>query len=409
MNTLPHDAPVQNEPAHSSMGRVLRLGSRRRLHREALRGRLAAPVEVAEALCLRTRRVGADGALVQCPWHADNNPSCSLFVGTRGDLRAFCHACGASGDVFDLIAQVRGLDVHKEFNDVLREADAIAGREPAPDMARQQRSPKQNGRVRLQEAHLSADRYDALARRWLELCQEFQEGGRGRQYLAARGLLAQADAAGVRAIPDDGEFETRCIVGALRVGGSTSRPFSVDDLDVAGIVQLGVRGGYSFRWREHLVLIPWVDVAGAITAVQQRYVGERDVDNKYVWPPGRMPKHAFGIQNLRDNPAVDVVIVEGALDVLARRELARMHGEDVDVIGIPSAGSPVACLPTERLTGRRVRVSVDRDPAGERAAAAIHAVLRGRARGVVRAVPRATRATDWNDQLLMETGPRGTR
>jgi hypothetical protein len=77
------------------------------------------------------------------------------------------------------------------------------------------------------------------------------------------------------------------------------------------------------------------------------------------------------------------------------------------VIGIASAGSPLAGLPLQRLAGRKVRVAVDRDAAGDRAALALRRALQGCARDVVRAVPTAARAKDWNDQLRIERATRG--
>jgi DNA primase len=215
-------------------------------------------------------------------------------------------------------------------------------------------------------------------------------------------VLAQADKAGVVALPDGG-LEARFVLDQLLQGSSESPAFSHEELDDAGVI----RTGQDFRWPEHVVLVPWVDERGAITAVQQRYVGEDDPPNKYVWPPGRGAQQPFGIEDLRAGSGVDVVVVEGALDVLARRELARMHGEDIEVIGIASAGSPLTGLPVDKLRGRRVRVAVDRDDAGERAAAALHRALQGHVRDLVRVVPTVPEAKDWGEQLQVELSTRG--
>jgi DNA primase len=367
------------------------------LTKDELKELLCSPLDVAEVLGLSPRRAG-DGAQVSCPWHSERNPSCSLFVGSDGFLRAHCHACGAGGDVFSLIAQLHGLDVRADFRAVLEQARVIVG-DAAVSVAR---GTAGAARSRAQRPHrhetdLSAERYHRIAWEWLSLCSEFQYCSPARAYLAERGLLEQADAAGLLGLPD-GEVEERSVVARLH-GTRDSRRFSVDELDAAGIIQLGGRSSYAFRWPQHFVLIPWVSEGGAITAVQQRYVGPSEPPNKYIWPPGRAAHQPFGIEDLRNHPAVDVVIVEGALDVLARRELARRHGENIDVIGIASAGTPVAGLPLEKLLGRRVRISVDRDEAGERAASALFHAVAGHAREVVREVPPALGAKDWNDQL----------
>jgi hypothetical protein len=50
--------------------------------------------------------VPARGGLVRCPAHDDDHPSCS--VSGQGGVVFHCHACGASGTVFDLASIVLG-------------------------------------------------------------------------------------------------------------------------------------------------------------------------------------------------------------------------------------------------------------------------------------------------------------
>jgi hypothetical protein len=203
-----------------------------------------------------------------------------VFVGSAGDLRVFCHACGEGGDVYSLIAQVRGLDVLKEFPAVLQEAQGLVGDAACPPRTVEAGTiPRSSPRRRRHEPSLSPRKYHSIAWSWSELCKEYQERSRGRAYLAERGLLEHADAAGVVSLPEDG-LAVRAVVERLRRGGSDSPTFTWDELDAAGVVQLGVHGGYAFRWPQHLICIPWVSENGAITAVQQRYVGPSDPENK---------------------------------------------------------------------------------------------------------------------------------
>lgn len=81
------------------------------------------PLAVALALGLEvdTRRKQARGVWTRCPWHSpDRSASCSLTLGSDGTARAHCFSCGASGDVFGLVAAVEGLDVRHDFADVAR-------------------------------------------------------------------------------------------------------------------------------------------------------------------------------------------------------------------------------------------------------------------------------------------------
>lgn len=95
-----------------------------------IRARLSNPLEVAGLLGLKVSRSSSRksrSVFVLCPEHRDREPSCSLSVAESGDLRAKCFACGWSGDVFGLVASVRGLNRRTEFATVVREAAELAG------------------------------------------------------------------------------------------------------------------------------------------------------------------------------------------------------------------------------------------------------------------------------------------
>lgn len=51
-----------------------------------------------------------------CPFHPDTNPSFYLWVGDDEVERYTCHPCGASGDLFDLIMRVRGVDFSEAYD-----------------------------------------------------------------------------------------------------------------------------------------------------------------------------------------------------------------------------------------------------------------------------------------------------
>lgn len=73
---------------------------------------------------------GKNQVLVLCPVHAENNPSCS--VNTDKGLWN-CKACGAKGNIFDLVAAVRSCD----FWGALEYLESCAGiAPPAPSVKR---------------------------------------------------------------------------------------------------------------------------------------------------------------------------------------------------------------------------------------------------------------------------------
>lgn len=97
-----------------------------------LRDELADPWTLVERLGLIDGRGSfvrqAGGVIFRCPWHADQTPSCSVRVGPDGTIAVRCHGCGATGDALSLVAVASGLDVRRDFPDVLRRAAELAGR-----------------------------------------------------------------------------------------------------------------------------------------------------------------------------------------------------------------------------------------------------------------------------------------
>jgi hypothetical protein len=90
---------------------------------------LSDPADVCRRLGLDegARRHGR-GVHIRCPWHhPDRRPSCSVFRGEDGTIGVRCFSCGATGDVFYLVAAARGLDLRVDFARVLREATDLAG------------------------------------------------------------------------------------------------------------------------------------------------------------------------------------------------------------------------------------------------------------------------------------------
>jgi hypothetical protein len=72
-------------------------------------------------------QAGRRGALVLCPAHAENTPSCSVTLGRDRTVRVRCFGCDYSGDVLHLVARASGLDVRQDFRRVLERAAELAG------------------------------------------------------------------------------------------------------------------------------------------------------------------------------------------------------------------------------------------------------------------------------------------
>lgn len=129
------------------------------LHRAA-----RSPLDLAMRLGLHIGRGSrADRAVVRCPVHApDVKPSC--VIATKADRIVWhCHSCKAGGDMFALVAAVRGLDVRHDFPAVVAATAEVLGVQlPVTDSstsAMQRSSPPASVRLAL---HI-----DDAADRWL--------------------------------------------------------------------------------------------------------------------------------------------------------------------------------------------------------------------------------------------------
>ena len=59
----------------------------------------------------------------KCPFHGSNSPSFALFDAHSGDGGAHCFGCAWHGDIFDFVADIRGVG----FMDALAELEGLAG------------------------------------------------------------------------------------------------------------------------------------------------------------------------------------------------------------------------------------------------------------------------------------------
>jgi hypothetical protein len=104
------------------------------------------------------------------------------------------------------------------------------------------------------------------------------------------------------------------------------------------------------------------------------------------------------VERARRGPKPDepIVVTEGAIDCLARRKIARCHGEAVQVVAVPSSTTASAEW-SALFEGRHVLVAFDPDKSGEEGSSRFAATCLSGALRVERERPRFG---DWNDTLL---------
>lgn len=356
---------------------------------ERLRALLDNPFAVCEALGQidgrRSFQRQARGVTVFCPAHDERTPSCSVTRGPDGTLRFRCFGCDASGDVFDLIAQVERLDRKRDFPRVLEIAAGMA--HVALDGATPRYIPPRHVPP-AGPPPLEADAFDALVCA-LEAAFPLAACGEACAYLDARGLLEAVGAAAF-ALPLDARRVRDVAVAAI--GDDAWRRSGL--ANAAG----------ALAWADHRLCFAWRagGVDGTALTLQRRLMRapRRASEPKYVTPAGRaLPPEPFGLADALEHlgPATAVAFVEGVLDALALRALAAADGLDWVALGVPGCKGWRPAW-AAHAQARVAVIAFDADAAGEGVVEAIANDLRdaGAAR-VQRARP--ADAQDWSELL----------
>lgn len=348
---------------------------------QRIRARLDDPTELCRLLGLLDgyKRQAGGGVLVCCPAHKDRSPSCSVTHGDGGTVRVRCFACDFTGDAITLIATVHGLDTRGDFKRVLEIGAGLAdipidgamwSPDPAPKRPRMVSKP---GPAAIpdsifNEVASALTHYGALDRDLA--CTKSVSA-----YLTSRGILEWARA--------DGWFA---------MGGHSAQAlacFAPEILHRCGLTDEAGR----MRWPEHSLAIPWRNARGEVQTIQRRHLGTCEAAKRYVFPTGRGPTSPYGIERLTGLGPIS--IVEGAVDVLAKRTLDTLGWTTVLGAAGVSGWRPAW---DDLVRDRIVVVAFDADDAGEREAVKLgdrfHAAG---AFGVRRATP--TRGKDWAESL----------
>jgi DNA primase len=293
-------------------------------------------------------------------------------------VRAHCFACGWSADALGLIAEVRGL-ADGDFARVVREAAELVGLAPsAPSYTAPSRPLRQPTADPPREPlSLAGELAGVLVPLDADAAADV------RAYLTDRRLLELATADGWLALDVD---ELKCRIDErIALDGD---PMD-GDLGRAGLVRQ-LDDGHVPAWPGHRLVIPWRTPTGEIDTIQRRALAGAP-RAKYVFASSRRPMHPYGIERLTDDGA-ELVWVEGAIDALARRALDDGGRVVLGLPGVDGWRAEWAAL----ARGRVVRIALDADEAGDRAAQRVAAdVWRAGARSVLR--DRRTDGADWAD------------
>jgi DNA primase len=145
--------------------------------KDEIRNTLVDPERVLDSLgLLDNAKRSSTGYYICCPWHAENEPSCSVRRHPGdGTLSVKCFACGGGGDVFALVGQVHQVD---NFPRVLEIAADMAGiqldnkkpRRPTPRPVFKPRPPVYPDASEINDMYYGAmdPRQDSDAVKWMD-------------------------------------------------------------------------------------------------------------------------------------------------------------------------------------------------------------------------------------------------
>lgn len=370
---------------------------------DAIRYRLDDPHALCDDLGLLAGRRGKDwntqsgrGVTVRCLWHDERTPSLSVSLGPDSTIRAKCFGCGATGNVFDLVAASQGWDKRSRFRDVLDVAADLA-RLPRPERHDSAERPSfvrvaERPEVPPEEENPRDEAATAQVAALLSHLAPVTASAEGMAYLRSRGLDESEGALGWYVLPT-GAARDRIVEACIEEMGRDAWMRS----------GLSSRGGWwAGSWGGPRLVIPWRDPHGNVTTLQGRLIGEaRDDVQKFAFAWGQGPRWPYGCNALKANDRRTVVVTEGAIDAESFNVLARRDRANAVAVALSSVSSVAAWEPAwfRLFAGRRCACGLDNDDAGKKHTPELFAKLSAVAEpdGVGVLVPKG--AKDWNAVL----------
>ena len=285
-----------------------------------------------------------------CPFHTERTPS---FTCTPDGNFVHCFGCGASGDVYDFLQRVEGLDFAESVETLARRSGFALRYEQLT--TREKRAIGERSRL-VAVSHLARDHF---VQRLLS-----DEGLVARDYLKSRGFgRAEADV-----------FQ---LGFATESWDDLSRVLVADGVDPADLIAIGVsvrndRGGLRDRFRGR-VIFPILDPGGDVIGFGGRVLPAIDYGDfeppKYLNSPEtplyRKSRVLYGVPQARSEIVArdQVLVCEGYTDVLALHQAGFANA-------VATCGTAVGVEHLRALSRytKRVVLAFDADRAGVQAA-----------------------------------------
>jgi DNA primase len=237
-----------------------------------------------------------------CPFHDEKSPS---FHVTPSKGYFHCFGCGVGGDAITFLMKIE----HLSFTETVERLALRIGYELHYETTGSNQAPSIN-RSRLVAANTAAAKFYSEQLNGLGAAQI------GREFLAGRGFDKEAaELFSVGFAPDEWDALYKHL---------SSLGYKDDELNLAGLVKEGSRGGMIDRYRNRLIW-PVKDISGDIVGFGARKLAsdEKDQGPKYLntseTPIYKKSQILYGLDMAKKEIAKkrQVVIVEGYTDVMA--------------------------------------------------------------------------------------------
>jgi len=262
---------------------------------------------VAESLGMQVyRKAGSKECKALCPFHSDTKPSLVLY--SSGHSHYHCYACGAHGDVFDIVKKLKGVDF-------IEAARWLATRAPHVTWPQSYLPPRVSGWREAQAIYSKATSLQAFSL-WAE------ERGYSPDFLRASGL---GYTTGAKLVTELKRLQNRLLfdafmeVGLVRRGGMQMKTGAASSRE--GYLPLD--DTYDYFWGKRVVF-SIDDPNGNIVGFAGRAVG--NAEPKYLYTKGlRKSDLLYRYQNAERSLAQctpdaanskHLFVVEGLMDAL---------------------------------------------------------------------------------------------
>ena len=285
-----------------------------------------------------------------CPFHTEKTPS---FTCTPAGNFFHCFGCGASGDIYDFLQRVEGMDFPEAVETLARRTGFPLRYEQLSN--RERRAIGERSRL-VAVSHLARDHF---VKRLLG-----EEGVAAREYLKGRGFgRSEADVFELGFAPEAWDDLSRALVGD---------GVEPEDLIAIGVSVRNDRGGLRDRFRGR-VIFPIHDPGGDVIGFGGRVLPGIDFGDfdppKYLNSPEtplyRKSRVLYGVPQARSEIVArdQVLICEGYTDVIALNQAGFANA-------VATCGTAVGVDHLRALARytRRVVLAFDADRAGIQAA-----------------------------------------